>query len=214
LNLKFREPVSGLTHFYTAIAAALGSIYLLYVSWGHTGRFISLLIYSISLVLLFSASATYHLANVRPDVVSILRKMDHSAIYLLIAGSYTPICYNLLTGFWQWGLLTIVWGIALAGIILKMFFMNTPRWLTAGIYVIMGWLCVLGLPEMVKNVPVGGLVWLAAGGIIYTFGAVIYSTKMMNFVPGKFGFHEVWHIFVMLGALAHFVLIAVYIAPG
>ena len=212
MKFKFREPVSGLTHLYSAIAALLGLIYLLIVSWTKTGLFISLLIYGICLVLLFSASAVYHLLDVKPAINAKLRKLDHSAIYLLIAGTYTPICYNMLTGFWQWGMLTIIWAIALIGIVLKMFFMNTPRWFSAGIYMMMGWLCALALPELIRRIPTGGLVWLSVGGVIYTLGAVIYSTRKLDFFPGRFGFHEVWHVFVMQGALAHFILIAVYIA--
>lgn len=209
---KFREPVNGFTHFYTAIAALFGSIYLVVVSRADTPRMVSLVIYGISLVLLFSASAAYHLSNAHPSAIQILRKLDHSAIFVLIAGTYTPICYNFFTGFWQWGLLSIIWGIAIVGIVLKMFYMKTPRWLTAGIYLVMGWLCVLALPEMLARIPNGGLLWLLAGGVFYTVGAIIYSTKALNLFPGRFGFHEVWHIFVMLGALAHFVMIAVYIA--
>ncbi len=209
---KFREPVNGFTHFYSAIAALLGSIYLVAVSWSDTPKVISLIIYGVSLVLLFSASAAYHLAVARPGIIQILRKLDHSAIFLLIAGTYTPICYNIFTGFWQWGLLAIIWGIAIAGITLKIFYIKTPRWLTAGIYLVMGWLCVLALPEMLSRIPLDGLLWLLAGGLFYTVGAIIYSTKALNLFPGRFGFHEVWHIFVMLGALAHFVMIAVFIA--
>lgn len=211
MKLKFREPVNGLTHFYSAIAAVFGTIYLVAAGWGNTGKVVSFLIYGISLVLLFSASATYHLADAGPKAIQTLRKFDHSAIFILIAGTYTPICYNLFTGFWHWGLLAIIWGLAIAGIILKVLYMKTPRWLTAGIYVVMGWLCVLALPEMIAHIPTGGLIWLLAGGIFYTVGAVIYSTRAFNFYPGKFGFHEIWHIFVMLGALAHYVMIAVYI---
>jgi len=212
LQPKFREPVNGFTHFFSAVAALIGCFYLVSVSWSDTPRVISLLIYGISLVLLFSASAAYHLVNARPGTIQILRKLDHSAIFVLIAGTYTPICYNFFTGFWQWGLLSIIWGIAIVGIVLKMFYIRTPRWLTAGIYLVMGWLCVLALPEMLARIPNGGLLWLLAGGVFYTVGAIIYSTKALNLFPGRFGFHEVWHIFVMFGALAHFVIIAVYIA--
>jgi hemolysin III len=144
----------------------------------------------------------------------LLRKFDHSAIYLLIAGTYTPVCFNLFHGFWQWGLLGIVWGLALTGIGVKLVFIHAPRWLTAGVYVVMGWLCMLGAGEMLRVLPAGALAWLLAGGLIYTFGAVVYVTKILDFVPGKFGFHEVWHIFVILGALAHFIAIAVYVAPA
>ena len=153
------------------------------------------------------------MVSAKPRVIEVLRKFDHSAIYLLIAGTYTPICFNMFSGFWKWGLLAIVWALALTGIGFKIFIIKSPRWLTAGIYVVMGWLCILGLQEMLAVLPAGALAWLAVGGVIYTLGAVIYITKIFDFVPGKFGFHEIWHIFVILGALAHFILVLVYIAP-
>jgi len=211
---KLREPVNGLTHFFSAIVAVGGLIALLVIGWGNPGKEVSLAVYGVSVILLFAASATYHMVKARPQVIEILRKFDHSAIYLLIAGTYTPICFNMFTGFWQWGMLSIVWALALVGIGFKIFIIKAPRWLSAGIYVLMGWLCLLALKEMLAALPMAALVWLAVGGIIYTLGAVVYITKIFNFVPGKFGFHEVWHIFVILGALAHFMAVLVYIAPA
>jgi hemolysin III len=133
--------------------------------------------------------------------------LDHSAIYVLIAGSYTPFCLIAFTGFWRWGLLAIIWSLALIGIATKMFILNAPRWLHAGVYVVMGWLCIMAIGEMLAVLPAFVITWIVIGGIIYTLGAVVYVTKILNFVPGKFGFHEVWHIFVLLGAAAHFVAV-------
>jgi hemolysin III len=210
---KFREPVNGLTHFFAALAAAAGTIALLIVSWGKWGKTIPLSIYGLTLILLFAASATYHLVKARPEVIATLRKLDHAAIYLLIAGTYTPFCAIMFTGFWRWGMLALIWSLAIVGILVKMFIMNAPRWLSAGIYIVMGWLALAAIGEMMRVLPLGALSWLIAGGIIYTLGAIVYITKILNFVPGKFGFHEVWHIFVILGALAHFLAIFLYIAP-
>lgn len=210
---KFREPVNGLTHLIAAGAALVGLIILLIIGWGDPGKVISLVIYGISLTLLFLASGIYHSVKTNPDALLKLRKFDHSAIYLLIAGTYTPICFNMLEGFWKWGMLGIVWGLALVGIGVKVFFIHAPRWVTAGVYMIMGWLCIIGVQELLVALPVGALIWMAIGGVIFTLGAVVYITKTMDFVPGVFGFHEVWHIFVILGALAHFIAIAVYVAP-
>jgi hemolysin III len=210
---KLREPVNGLTHLITAGAALVGLIILLVIGWGHPGKLISLMIYGISLILLFLASGIYHSVKADPNVLLKLRKFDHSAIYLLIAGTYTPICFNMLDGFWKWGMLGVVWGLALVGIGVKIFFIKAPRWVTAGVYIIMGWLCIFGIQEILAALPVGAIIWLATGGIIFTLGAVVYITKTLDFVPGVFGFHEIWHIFVILGALAHFIMIAIYIAP-
>jgi len=174
---------------------------------------LSLLVYGLSLVLLFGASAAYHLAQVGPEALLRLRKFDHSAIYLLIAGSYTPICLHFFSGFWQWGLPVIIWLMALSGIIVKLFVIHAPRWITAGIYLVMGWLSVLALPEMAASMPAGALAWLVAGGLFYTLGAVVYILKKPDFYPSRFGFHEVWHIFVILGALSHFIVVLIYVAP-
>jgi hemolysin III len=204
---KLREPVSGLTHLGGAIAALAGQIVLLVVGWNGAEKIASVLVYGLSLIALFSASATYHLVNAGPKVTKILRKLDHSAIFLLIAGSYTPFCVNAFTGFFRWGLLAIIWSIAIAGILVKIFYVDAPRWLTASVYVLMGWLCVAAAGQMTTALSPFSLAWLIAGGVIYTLGAVVYATKLFDFVPGKFGFHEVWHIFVLLGAAAHFVAV-------
>lgn len=211
---KLREPVNGLTHFFAAILAAVGLIALIVIGWNNLVKEISLSIYGASLILLFAASAAYHMVKAKPQIIAILRKLDHAAIYLLIAGTYTPFSTIMFTGFWKWGLLAIIWSLAVIGIVVKMFVMNAPRWLTAGVYVMMGWLSLAAIGEMLRVLPVGALVWLIVGGVVYTLGAVVYITKTLDFFPGKFGFHEVWHIFVILGALAHFIGIAVYVAPS
>lgn len=202
---KLREPVNGLTHLAGAFAAMVGMIVLLFFAWNGVEKLISVLIYGVSLILLFAASATYHLVQAGPKIMRNLRKLDHSAIYLLIAGTYTPICLNAFTGFFRWGLLTIVWSLALIGILVKMFTINSPRWVSAIVYVIMGWLCVFAFGQMTTTLSSLSLTWLMIGGLAYTLGAVVYATKMLDFVPGKFGYHEVWHIFVLAGAAAHFV---------
>jgi hemolysin III len=202
---KLREPFNGLSHLGGAIAAFFGQIALLILAWGGTAKVVAVVIYGLGLISLFSASAAYHLAQVKPATLQILRKLDHSAIFLLIAGTYTPFCLIAFTGFFRWGLLTLIWVIALSGILVKVFWLGAPRRLNAMMYVLMGWLCVLAAPQMPSVLPAGAMLWLIVGGVIYTLGAVVYATKLFNFVPGKFGFHEVWHIFVLLGALAHFV---------
>ena len=202
-----REPVNSLTHWAGALLGLIGLIALLIVGWSTPAKIISLTIYGLSLIAMFSASATYHMVHAKERVLLILRKLDHSAIYLLIAGTYTPFCVNAFDGFWKWGMLSIIWSLALIGIIVKVFYIKAPRWLNAGIYVVMGWLCVGAAGQMLATLPVWVFVWLITGGVIYTLGAVVYITKIFNFVPGVFGFHEVWHIFVMLAAAAHFVAV-------
>jgi hemolysin III len=204
---KLREPVNSLTHWGGAILALAGLVALIVVGWGTTAKVVSLVIYGASLIFLFSASATYHMVRVKDKALEIFRKVDHSAIYFLIAGTYTPFCVNAFTGFWKWGMLIIIWSLAIIGIGVKVFVIRVPRWLNAGIYLVMGWLCVGASGQFLAVLPAWVLTWLIIGGVIYTLGAIVYITKIFNFVPGVFGFHEVWHIFVLLAAIAHFVAV-------
>ena len=210
---QMREPVNGLTHYFAALAAVIGLVVLLMISRGDFFKQETLLVYGGSLVLMLMASASYHLIKGSPRRMQFLRKIDHSSIFILIAGTYTPICANLMSGFWQWGMLLVVWVLALIGTFSKILLINTPRWFTAAVYLVMGWLGVLAANEILAALPPGALVLLILGGLAFTFGAIVYITKMMNFVPGVFGFHEVWHIFVIVGCLCHFVLMLLYVAP-
>lgn len=204
---KLREPVNSLTHWAGAVLALIGLIALLIVGWGTPAKVFSLIIYGVSLIFLFSASATYHMVQVKEKALEIFRKVDHAAIYFLIAGTYTPFCVNAFEGFWKWGMLIIIWSLAVIGIVIKVFYIRSPRWLNAGIYVVMGWLSIAAIGQMLAVLPIWVLSWLLAGGVIYTLGAVVYITKIFNFIPGVFGFHEIWHIFVMLAAAAHFIAV-------
>jgi hemolysin III len=196
---RLREPVNGLTHLAAAAAAIGGLLLLQLLARGGWSERLALAIYGLTLIGMFSASAIYHLARVGPAALERLRKADHATIYLLIAGTYTPICLRYFAGFWRWGLLAIIWA---------------PRGLTAGIYLVMGWMAVGGLGEMLRTMPAGALAWLFTGGLFFTVGAVIYIAKRPNLKPGIFGFHELWHIFVILGAFSHFVLVAAYVAAA
>lgn len=204
---KLREPVNSLTHWGGAILALVGLIALLIIGWDTPAKIISFTIYGVSLIFMFSASATYHMVRVKDKALEIFRKIDHAAIYVLIAGTYTPFCINAFEGFWKWGMLSIIWSLALIGIVVKIFYIRAPRWLNAGIYIVMGWLSVLSAGEMLAALPAWVFIWLITGGVIYTLGAIVYMTKIFNFKPGVFGFHEVWHIFVLLAAAAHFVAV-------
>jgi hemolysin III len=212
MSIRLRDPFSGLTHLGAAVIAAVGLAGLLIV--GHDGfeKTLSLSVYGVSLILMFSASAAYHLIRGTPKLCGILRKLDHASIFLLIAGTYTPICLHFFHGFWKWGLLGIVWGMAVVGISVKVFIMNAPRWLSAGIYLVMGWLAIIAIKEIVTAMPAGAMVWLLSGGICFSLGAAVYIAKKPDFFPGRFGFHEVWHLFVIAGCVCHFILIAFFVA--
>lgn len=204
---KIREPVNSLTHWAGAILALVGLIALVIIGWGTPAKVVSLIIYGASLIFLFAASATYHMVQVKEKTQETYRKIDHAAIYFLIAGTYTPFCINAFTGFWKWGMLTIIWTLAIIGIGVKVFIIRAPRWLNAGIYLIMGWLCVGAGGQLLAALPAWVLTWLIIGGVLYSIGAIIYITKIFDFMPGVFGFHEIWHIFVLLAAAAHFVAV-------
>ena len=203
-----REPFNSLSHFSGAAAALPAVGFLLASGGGALAKYLSFSIYGASLIFMFAASGMYHASDAPPKTIERLRKVDHSAIYLLIAGTYTPFCVIAFSGFWRWGLLAVIWTLALAGIIVKVFIIGMPRWVTAGIYLAMGWLSVFAAREFLAALSPRTLAWLLAGGILYSAGAVIYATKKGDFFPGKFGFHEVWHLFVLFAAAAHFVAVA------
>lgn len=209
---KFRDPVSGLIHLVSAVLALVGTVLLVIAEGGSAIRLLSFLVYGLSLITLFTASSLYHLVRMPDADTSKLRKFDHTAIYLLIAGTYTPICLNYLSGGLRLGFFALIWGLALAGVVVKLFVICAPRWVTAGIYLVMGWLAVFVIKPLITVMSFGGLVWMLVGGVLYTLGAVIYITKKPDFAPGVFGFHELWHIFVSLGAFSHFVMIYRYVA--
>jgi hemolysin III len=203
-----REPFNSISHLIGAALTLPAACFLIARGGDTPVKILSFAIYGISLFFMFGASGIYHASDASPKVLQRLRKIDHSAIYLLIAGTYTPFCAIAFSGLWRWGLLAIIWTLAVAGIVLKIFFIKMPRGVTAGIYVGMGWLSVFAAREFTAALSPKSITWLVAGGILYTVGAMIYITKKGDFSPGKFGFHEVWHIFVLLAAAAHFVAVA------
>ena len=210
---KLKDPISGLTHLASALVAVIGAVVVWWLGPSGIPARISLMVYSVSSVALFAASSVYHLVKTRPSRELWLRKLDHTAIFLFIAGTYTPVCVIILTGTWSLGLLIAIWSLAGIGILFKFAFMHAPRWLSVAIYLAMGWVGVISIGEMVQSLPLAAFVWLFIGGLLYTAGAVVYATKRLNFFPGIFGFHEVWHVFVTAASVAHYVFIVAYVAP-
>jgi hemolysin III len=147
-----------------------------------------------------------------PAGVARLRRLDHVAIFLLIAGTYTPFCLLALQGAWRRGLLALVWGLALCGVLLKVLWMDAPRWLSVVLYLGMGWVAVVAAPALLQAVPAGGMAWVLAGGLIYSVGALVYGFKRPNPIPGVFGFHELWHLFVVAGSACHFWAVLRFVA--
>lgn len=210
---KIKDPVSALTHLFGALLSVVGLILLVHhaaikVTVWHTVTFA---IFGGSLILLYTASTVYHTLSVSDRATMVLRKIDHMMIYILIAGTYTPICLIPLRGVLGWSLFGSIWGIAIIGIVMKGFWLNAPRWLSTLFYTIMGWLVIVAFLPLVETVPAAGIGWLVAGGILYTIGAVIYGTKWPKINWKFFGFHEIFHIFVLLGSFCHFWLMYRYI---
>jgi len=167
------------------------------------------IVYGISLILLYSASATYHLANAGQRLLHWLRSLDHAAIYVLIAGTYTPFCVSLLPDPWRAVVLVVVWGLAAAGVIYKLAFRrHDHRHASTALYLGMGWLAVLLLPVMLHRMPPGALILIVGGGLVYTLGALIYALKRPNL--GRLGHHELWHLLVMAASALHYAAVALY----
>jgi len=205
-RFTLKDPGSAITHLIGALLSVVGLVVLVILAArrGTPWHVVSFAIFGASLVLLYTASTVYHALQVSQRATVALRKVDHSMIFVLIAGSYTPFCLLPLRGPWGWSLLGVAWGAALLGIIMKLFWLDAPRWLYTSVYVVMGWMVVIALGPLLRATPLPVTLWLMAGGLLYTVGAVFYATRWPNPWPGKFGFHEIWHLFVLAGSLAHF----------
>ena len=210
-----KDPGSAITHFIGMIVSATGAFPLLHKAiQTHSGlSILAMLIYAGSLIALYGASTAYHTFDVNETVNRRLKKADHMMISVLIAGSYTPIC--LLTLANQIGriMLALVWGLAIIGILINVFWIYCPKWVSSVLYIGMGWICVIGIPSIYRAFTPAAFFWLLAGGILYTIGGVIYALKLSVF-NGKhqhFGSHEIFHVFVMLGSLCHYIVMYQYV---
>jgi hemolysin III len=212
---RLRDPINGLTHLLGGLLASVGLIMLLATAarGGRLDQLLAFGIFGLSMIVLYTASTLYHLLPLSPAGVARLRRVDHMTIYVLIAGTYTPFCLLALDGVWRVGLLALIWSLALCGILLKLRWMDAPRWLSVTLYLGMGWVAVIATPALFRAVPVGGMAWVLAGGLVYSAGALVYGLKRPNLMPGVFGFHEVWHLFVIAGSACHFWAVLHYIAP-
>lgn len=201
-----REPVNGITHGIGAILALVGLILLVYEAASHNSlsHIVAFSIFGASMVLLYTSSSLYHSLPVKEKTLLLLQKLDHSMIYVLIAGSYTPVCLIALEGSWKWIILITVWSLALLGIIKKMVNMKTPRWISTLLYLGMGWMAVIMFPTLAEKLPMAFMGWIIAGGLAYSFGAIIYGMEKPNPIPEWFGHHEIWHLFVLAGTFSHF----------
>ena len=215
MELKIKDPGSALTHFIAMLAAMVAATPLLIkaASVPGTMHLKALSVFIVSMILLYAASTVYHTFDISEHVNKILRKIDHMMISVLIAGSYTPICLLVLGGRTGIILLAIVWSFAIAGILIKAFWVYCPKWVSSVLYIGMGWTCVLAFTQLLNSLSPAAFVWLLAGGIIYTVGGVIYALKLpiFNSKHKYFGSHEIFHLFVMAGSACHFVVMYAFV---
>ncbi|HOV79943.1 MAG TPA: hemolysin III family protein [Bacillota bacterium] len=211
--LGMKEPVNTITHFATLVASIFGLIFLVIKTRNSTPKLVTMAVYGVSVILLYGASSAYHWVKTTPRKNLVLKKLDHIAIYLLIAGSYTPVFFYGLTGTWKWTMLTAVWVLALTGIFLKIWFIQIPRYVSTAFYVTLGWIALVPFLQLFGNLPAGAVCLMFAGGAAYTTGAVIYATRCFNLFPNRFGFHEIFHLFVVTGSVIHFIMMIRYFVP-
>lgn len=215
MQLTIREPGSAITHFIACLMALVATSPLITKAHGNTTNMLAMAIFAGSMILLYGASTAYHsVTRVSEKVLRTFRKIDHMMIFVLIAGSYTPVCLIVLGGKMGYSLLAIVWGTALVGMIVKACWITCPKWFSSVIYIAMGWTCLLVFGTLWNTLPHAAFGWLLAGGIIYTIGGIIYALKLPVFdsLHKSFGSHEIFHLFVMGGSICHFIFMYNYVA--
>ena len=210
-----KDPGSAITHFIGMLMAVFAAVPLIIKATHEPSPIyvVSIAIYAASLILLYAASTTYHTFDRSEKINTILKKIDHMMISVLIAGSYTPICLLVLGGRLGIILLAIVWSIAIAGILIKAFWVYCPKWVSSVLYIGMGWTCVLAFTQLLNSMSPAAFGWLLAGGLIYTAGGIIYALKLpiFNMKHKDFGSHEIFHLVVMGGSICHFVVMYAFV---
>jgi hemolysin III len=207
MRFRPKEPMSAYTHLFGVIVSTVGLVFLLLYSTHSAAKVTGMAIYGGSLVALFLASTVYHLLDLGPRGNNWLRRFDHVCIFLLIAGTYVPALLHLLDGAWRISMLSVVGGLALLGVVFKLAWIGCPDWLGVSIYLLLGWVVVVPAWIMFPRLSVPLISCLALGGLAYSVGAAIYFFRRPDPWPEVFGFHEIWHIFVLAGAGAHFAFV-------
>ncbi|MBU0552189.1 hemolysin III family protein [Myxococcota bacterium] len=202
-----KDPFSALSHFIGFLGAIAGLTALLLLSPPEWPKRLGFGIYGLSLMAVFGASATYHFFDLGEAGNRRLRRLDHAAIFLLISGTYTPTLIHSLDGAWRISMLAVMGGLALTGVVVKLLYIGGPRWLTAGLYLAMGWMILVPGGRLTGPMSAWTFGWVLAGGLLYSLGAVIYALKRPDPWPGRFGFHEIWHLFVLAAGVAHYIFV-------
>lgn len=215
MQITIREPGSAITHYIGMLLSLVAAAPLLVKAEisGIPSALTAMGIFILTMILLYAASTIYHTLDVKAGVLKVFRKLDHMMIFVLIAGTYTPICLLVLKGRIGMIMLALVWGMAVVGMVLKAFWVTCPKWFSSIIYIAMGWICVLVFPILLRDLKTPAFLWLLAGGILYTVGGVVYALRLQAFncVHKYFGSHEIFHLFVMAGSFCHFVVMYWYL---
>lgn len=213
MYLKIREPINSMSHLVGVVLSLTGLIFLIIKSAGEGNitQLLAGLIFGLSLIFLYSSSMIYHWVVSSTNVIRILRKIDHCMIYVLIAGTYTPICLLTLKGKLGIALFAAIWALAILGIVLKLVWFDAPRWLYTGFYLLFGWMAVFFIYPISLALPVQGVFLLVLGGLLYSAGSIFYALKPKKIRLWKFGFHEIFHLFILAGSIVHYILVYQYI---
>ena len=214
MTITIREPGSAFTHLAAAVLVIFGAFPLLIKAAGQSGRALTAMaVFAASLLLLYGASTAYHAVNLKGRALRVFKKIDHLMIFVLIAGSYTPVALCVLPKEAGYPLMLAVWGVALSGMVFKLMWVTCPRWLSSCIYIALGWACIPVTGLLWDTLSRAAFLWLLAGGLIYTAGGVVYALKLKSFNERHplFGSHEIFHLFVMGGSLCHFVFMFRYV---
>nr|WP_243108412.1 hemolysin III family protein [Maliibacterium massiliense] len=209
------RPWSAATHFIGLLlgVAALTMLVLLASQQGDPWKIVSFALYGASLMLLYGASTLYHVLPLSPRGRQVLRKVDHLMIFVLIAGTYTPICLVNMRGPWGWALFGVIWGLALLGMATKLCWFDCPRWISSTFYIAMGWMVLIAFYPLLTHMAIGGVLYLVLGGLLFTAGGVMYALKWPGRDNKYFGFHEWFHLLVMAGSFCHFWVMLHYVLP-
>lgn len=210
---KMHHPVRGFLHGTAAVFSLAGMIALAVQTSSDLPRMFTMVIYGGSLVALFTTSSLYHSVPWRERWKRRMQRFDHSMIFLLVAGTYTPIAFNVLTSPWKWITLGVVWGIAIFGILQKMLFPKVRNWLSFALYMVMGWFAVIPIRDLFDRLPFEAMVLLIVGGACYSVGMILLIAKRPQLFPRIFSYHEVFHVLVISAALLHFLMITLYVVP-
>ena len=211
MNVELRPRLRGVSHQYAFFVSLILGGVLVAIADG-AGRRAAAGVFAVALATMFGVSALYHRVSWEPRARRLMRRLDHAAIYLLIAGTYTPFALLALDGAWRWTILPLVWGGALVAIALKLAWTEAPKWLSAAIGIGLGWVGVVALPQLWSHAGPAGVALLALGGVLYTAGAVVYARERPDPVPAVFGYHEVFHAFVVAAAACQYAAVALFVA--